>query len=85
MQQPCVQNILRDYHSDVPYLLTESEFRILLKHIPIITGVPGQALSYAADYITQKYHLKPTVLMEIQNLTTSLNMVAAESACIRCV
>lgn len=82
MQQPCVQNILRDYHGEVPYLLTESEFRILLKHIPIITGVPGQALSYAADYITQKYHLKPTVLMEIQNLTTSLNMVSAESACI---
>lgn len=82
MHHPCVQNILNGYHGEEPYLLTESEFRILLKQIPIITGVPGQALSYAADYITQKYHLKPTVLMEIQNQTTSLNMVATGAACI---
>lgn len=82
MQHPCVQDILCGCRGEVPYQLTESEFHILLKHIPLITGVPGQALSYAADYITQIYHLKPTVLMEIQNLTTSLNMAAAGTACI---
>lgn len=82
MQQPCVLNMLRGYHGKTPYQLTESDFHILLKHIPMITGTPGQAISYAADYITQKYHLKPRILMEIQNQTTSLNMVAAGAACI---
>ena len=77
-QHPYVRSLLNagvpsgDYPVAPPELLTK---------IPLILTKPGQNLTHEVNYMLNKQHIQPDILLETDNLTTAINLTARGIAC----
>ena len=52
-----------------------------LKRVPLILTKPGQNLTYQITHILEMNRIQPEILLDTDNLTTAINLVAAQMGC----
>ena len=75
---PYIKAILQDSENSEIIHIDNLE---IFSHIPLIMTKPGQNLTYEIQAFFARNHISPNILLDTDNLTTAINLVAEGIAC----